>query len=64
MTYGLNEVEAVSLCEASEVKMEARFEIFTKFHVRYSFALSRRDCVGHPRVDNHLKTATVKLFEM
>ena len=44
-----SEVEAVSLCEASEVKMEDRFEIFGKFHVIYSFAVSRHDCVGHPK---------------
>ena len=48
MTYGLNEVEAVSLCEASEVKMEARFEIYLKFYIKYSFAPTRRDWVGHP----------------
>ena len=50
MTYGLNEVEAVSLCEASEVKMEARFEIYLKFYIKYSFAPTRRDWVGHPNV--------------
>ena len=50
MTYGLNEVEAVSLCEASEVKMEARFEIYLKFYIKYSFAPTRRDWVGHPTV--------------
>ena len=38
----------MSLCEASEVKIEARFEVFMKFHAKYSFASSRHDCVGHP----------------
>ena len=39
-----------SLCEAAEVKMEARSEILIKFHVEYSFAPSRRDCVRYPSV--------------
>ena len=41
-------LEAVSLSEANEVKMEARSEIYMKFHVKYGFAGSRHDCVRHP----------------
>ena len=44
----------VSLSEASEVKMEARSEIYTKFHVKYCFAGSRHDRVRHPRI--HIKS--------
>ena len=33
--------EAVHLDATSEVKMEARSEIYTKFHVKYCFALSQ-----------------------
>ena len=44
----LKKLEAVSLSEATEVKIEARFKIYMKFHVKYSFAVSRHDCVGHP----------------
>ena len=45
----LKKLEAVSLSEATEVKIEARFKIYMKFHVKYSFAVSRHDCVGHPK---------------
>ena len=44
----LKKLEAVSLSEANQVKIEARSEIYMKFHVKYSFAPSRHDCVRHP----------------
>ena len=48
----LKKLEAVSLSEANEVKMEARSEIYMKFHVNYCFASSRHDCLRHPTPDN------------
>ena len=32
--------------------MEARSEIYMKFHVNYCFASSRHDCLRHPTPDN------------
>ena len=46
--FGLKKIEVWSLMEATEVKMEARSKNFMKFHIKYSFAVSRHDCVGHP----------------
>ena len=48
----LKKLEAVSLSEASEVKMEARSEIYIKFHVNCEFALSRHGCVRHPNLEH------------
>ena len=36
--------------------MEARSEIYRKIHVKYSFAVSRNDCVRHPNSDNVYET--------
>ena len=47
----LKKLEAVSLSEANEVKMEARSEIYMKFHIKYCFASSRHDCVRYPNLD-------------